>query len=80
MQAEFGFVLGRGNQAYQFDTLPVRLESVAQLTPGDLVFYAADICEGSGLKQQLHDMVHVEVFTAGSKTSSTEQTSETQNP
>jgi hypothetical protein len=26
LQEEFGFVLGRGNQAYQFDTLPTRLD------------------------------------------------------
>jgi hypothetical protein len=36
---------------------------VEQLTPGAWVFSASDIKEGSGLKQQLHDMVHVEVFT-----------------
>lgn len=65
LQEEFGFVLGRGNQAYQFDTLPIRVEGVEQLKPGDLVFYASDIKVGSGLKPQLHDMVHVEVFTGG---------------
>ena len=43
---EFGFVLGRGNQAYQFDTLPIRVASVEQLKPGDLVFYASDIKVG----------------------------------
>ena len=43
---EFGFVLGRGNQAYQFDTLPIRVAGVEQLKPGDLVFYASDIKVG----------------------------------
>lgn len=65
LQDDFGFVLGRGNQAYQFDTLPIRVDSADQLKPGDLVFYESDIKEGSGLKAQLHDMHHVEVFTGG---------------
>ena len=65
LQDDFGFVLGRGNQAYQFDTLPIRVHGVDQLKPGDLVFYESHIKEGSGLKSQPHDMVHVEVFTGG---------------
>jgi hypothetical protein len=57
--------LGRGNQAYQFDTLPIRVGGVEELRPGDLVFYQATFTQGSGSKAQLHDMVHVEVFVGG---------------
>ena len=41
LRIEFGFALDRGNQAYQFDTLPIALEQ-AELKPGDLIFYSAD--------------------------------------
>ena len=40
LRAEFGFCLGRGNQAYQFDTLPINLE-FHEMKPGDLIFYSA---------------------------------------
>lgn len=62
---DFGFVLGRGNQAYQFDTLPERKDSIEDLKPGDLVFYQSTFVEGAGMKPQKHDMVHVEVFVGG---------------
>ncbi|KAK3240353.1 hypothetical protein CYMTET_49802 [Cymbomonas tetramitiformis] len=64
LQEHFGFKLGRGNQAYQFDTLPVRVQSVAELEPGDLIFYEGKYYSTSA-KQQLHDIVHVEIFTGG---------------
>ncbi|KAL7978673.1 hypothetical protein Chor_010716 [Crotalus horridus] len=35
---DFGFYLGSGNQAYQYDTLPVTLPSEDHLKPGDLIF------------------------------------------
>lgn len=35
---DFGFYLGSGNQAYQYDTLPVTLPSEDDLKPGDLIF------------------------------------------
>jgi len=39
LQDEFGFRIGRWNQAYMFDTLPKKL-SFEDLKPGDLVFYS----------------------------------------
>ena len=59
LRIEFGFALGRGNQAYQFDTLPIVLEQ-SELRPGDLIFYSADYYKP--MHVQKHDMVHVEVF------------------
>lgn len=61
LKDEFGFVQGPWNQAYQFDTLPNRVDSVDQLEPGDLVFYEG-VYVKEGAKQQKHHMVHVEVF------------------
>lgn len=29
-------------QAYQFDTLPIRVESINSLVPGDLIFYSGE--------------------------------------
>lgn len=40
LKEDFGFMLGRWNQNYQFDTLPVKLE-FHQMKPGDLIFYEA---------------------------------------
>jgi len=68
---EFGFTLGGGNQAYQFDTLPRRFASVEELVPGDLVFYQATFKEqpdGKQQKPQKHDMVHVEVYLGNGET------------
>jgi cell wall-associated NlpC family hydrolase len=42
LQHEFGFVIGKWNQAYQFDTLPIRYAEVSQMKPGDLVFYSGE--------------------------------------
>ena len=36
---DFGFLIGRWNQAYQMDTLPIAKEGVHELKPGDLIFY-----------------------------------------
>jgi cell wall-associated NlpC family hydrolase len=64
LQVEFGFVVGRWNQCYQIDTLPIVVEDASELKPGDLIFY-----EGKyrlhRAKQQKHDMVHVEIFLGG---------------
>ena len=42
LREDFGFVLGPGNQAYQFDTLPIRVDSVDDLEEGDLIFFTGD--------------------------------------
>jgi cell wall-associated NlpC family hydrolase len=42
LQQDFGFVIGKWNQAYQYDTLPVRYSEVSQMKPGDLVFYSGE--------------------------------------
>eukprot|EP00598_Pedospumella_elongata_P000985 CAMPEP_0184975758 /NCGR_PEP_ID=MMETSP1098-20130426/6898_1 /TAXON_ID=89044 /ORGANISM="Spumella elongata, Strain CCAP 955/1" /LENGTH=912 /DNA_ID=CAMNT_0027498531 /DNA_START=40 /DNA_END=2778 /DNA_ORIENTATION=- len=63
LQEEFGFVIGKWNQAYQMDTLPIVL-SESELKPGDLIFY-----EGTYISQrsktQKHNNVHVEIFLGG---------------
>ena len=64
LREDFGFVLGAGNQAYQFDTLPIRVDSVDQLEPGDLIFFSGEYFSDK-CKQQKHDMVHVEIFVGG---------------
>ena len=38
LKEEFGFTIGPWNQAYMFDTLPIRLGGPADMKPGDLVF------------------------------------------
>ncbi len=40
LREEFGFMLGRWNQAYQFDLLPEAIE-FKNLKRGDLIFYTA---------------------------------------
>ena len=37
----FGFRIGPWNQAYMFDTLPIRIDNLADVKPGDLVFISA---------------------------------------
>lgn len=55
---DFGFKLGRWNQAYQFDTLPDRKEGVHELSPRDLIFYEATFKDPTANKPQKHNMVH----------------------
>ena len=63
LQDEFGFVIGKWNQAYQMDTLPIVLTE-EQLRPGDLIFYEGTyVSERS--KKQKHNNVHVEIFVGG---------------
>lgn len=38
LEEDFGFRIGNGNQAYQFDTLPGQIEDLKDVKPGDLVF------------------------------------------
>lgn len=63
LQDDFGFVIGKWNQAYQLDTLPGVL-SEEELRPGDLIFYEGKyVSERS--KKQKHNSVHVEIFLGG---------------
>jgi hypothetical protein len=64
LREEFCFVTGKWNQAYQFDTLPIRLNSIHDLKPGDLIFYQGPY-KSERSKKQKHDMVHVEIFYPG---------------
>lgn len=63
LKEEFGFVLGRWNQAYQYDVLPNEIK-FEQMQPGDLIFYSAKYYD-TKRKKQLHGMVHVEIFIGG---------------
>ena len=42
MSRELGFCIGRWNQGYQVDTLPIVLEQ-SELKPGDMIFYSGMI-------------------------------------
>lgn len=64
LREDFGFELGGGNQAYQFDTLPTRVASVDELEPGDLIFFSGEYFNPK-CKRQIHDMTHVEIFVGG---------------
>eukprot|EP00037_Helgoeca_nana_P019044 m.184312 g.184312 ORF g.184312 m.184312 type:complete len:284 (-) comp24693_c0_seq1:3958-4809(-) len=67
LQSEFGFEIGRYNQSYQFDTLPIRITK-EEMRPGDLVFLEAPYHDKSK-KPQTHDMQHVEIWMGdGDKT------------
>ncbi|PIK36407.1 hypothetical protein BSL78_26767, partial [Apostichopus japonicus] len=61
LREDFGFKVGRWNQAYQFDTLPDTIESEESMQPGDLVFISG-IYNDPKRKRQKHDMVHVEIW------------------
>ena len=39
MKEDLGFTLANWNQAYQFDTLPIKLTQ-EELKPGDIIFYS----------------------------------------
>ncbi|KAG2443593.1 hypothetical protein HXX76_001944 [Chlamydomonas incerta] len=64
LQRQLGFRLGPGNQAYQFDTLPVRMACVAELRPGDLIFYSGTPYSPDA-RRYAFDMTHVEIFVGG---------------
>ena len=64
LEEDFGFTVGPWNQAYQWDTLPLRKDSVQELVPGDLVFIAGTYFNEKS-KPQRHDIVHVEVYVGG---------------
>jgi hypothetical protein len=63
LKEDFGFDLGRYNQGYQFDTLPVILKE-EEMKPGDLIFYTGTYYDKK-YKKQPHDLVHVEIFIGG---------------
>ena len=58
LRQEFGFALGKWNQAYQFDTLPDEGLTEEMLKPGDLIFYSATYYNPK-IKPFPHNMVHV---------------------
>jgi hypothetical protein len=63
LQDDFGFIIGRWNQAYQMDTLPIVLTQ-EELKPGDLIFYEG-VFNSKRSKPQKHNNVHVEIFIGG---------------
>lgn len=63
LKDEFGFCIGRWNQAYQFDMLPAAIP-FEQMQPGDLIFYSATFYDNK-MKKQIHNMVHIEIFIGG---------------
>ena len=68
LKEEFGFALSRWNQAYQFDVLPDEIP-YEEMKPGDLVFYSGIYYPDLNLKEQPHNMTHVEIFLGeGEKT------------
>ncbi len=68
MKDDFGFTLGRWNQAYQYDILPDEI-SFDEMKPGDLIFYSGVFYPDRHQKEQLHNMTHVEIFLGdGEKT------------
>ena len=48
---DFGFLIGRWNQAYMFDTLPIDL-TLEEMKPGDLIFYEANFTNPNRCKAQ----------------------------
>ena len=63
LASSFGFVIGPGNQAYQFETLPVVLTE-EELKPGDIIF-TEGVFFDERKKPQKHNIVHVEIFLGG---------------
>jgi hypothetical protein len=67
LSTEFGFIIGKWNQAYQMDTLPIIVEDISELKPGDLIFYEG-IYSSKRSKPQKHNNVHVEIYLGGEST------------
>jgi len=61
---DFGFKIGRWNQAYQFDSLAKGEISFEEMQPGDLVFVEGTYFNPKS-KQQKYNIVHVEIFLGG---------------
>jgi len=69
LKKEFGFELGWPNQCYQFDILPDEKLKLKDLKKGDLIFYRARFYPDMQMKKQIHNMVHVEIYSGeGQKT------------
>lgn len=64
LKEDFGFKIGGGNQSYQYDVLPIDLK-FEEMKPGDLIFYSATYYPEKKMRDQKHDMVHVEIFHGG---------------
>ncbi|XP_041061666.1 uncharacterized protein LOC121287805 isoform X2 [Carcharodon carcharias] len=62
LKDDFGFVIGPGNQAYYYDTLPITTFQ-EKMEPGDLVFISGTYFNRKS-KCQPHDIVHVEIWIA----------------
>ena len=56
LQEDFGFRIGRWNQAYMLDLLPNEV-ALEDMKPGDLVFYTGTYYSPKAKKQK-HDCVH----------------------
>jgi hypothetical protein len=68
LKEDFGFSLGRWNQAYQYDILPDEI-SFEEMQPGDLIFYSGIFYPDKNMKSQIHNMTHVEIYLGeGEKT------------
>eukprot|EP00118_Oscarella_pearsei_P012767 m.96294 g.96294 ORF g.96294 m.96294 type:complete len:675 (+) comp36906_c0_seq2:68-2092(+) len=68
LKEDFGFTVGPWNQAYQFDSLPLKVETEADMKPGDLVFISGTYFNPKS-KKHPHDMVHIEIWLGdGEKT------------
>ena len=68
LKDDFGFSLGRWNQAYQYDILPDEI-SFDEMQPGDLIFYSGIFYPDKNMKPQIHNMTHVEIYLGeGEKT------------
>ncbi|XP_067826386.1 probable beta-tubulin polyglutamylase isoform X3 [Heptranchias perlo] len=60
LKDDFEFIIGPGNQAYHFDTLPITTTQ-EKMEPGDLVFISGTYFNPKA-KFQPHDIVHVEIW------------------
>jgi len=58
LKDDFGFSLGRWNQAYQYDILPDEI-SFDEMQPGDLIFYSGIFYPDKNMKPQIHNMTYV---------------------
>lgn len=64
MEKLIGFKVGKWNQAYQLDTLPIIIDNVKDMKPGDLIFYEG-IYKRPNARPQKHNIVHIEIFLGG---------------
>jgi len=68
LKDDFGFSLGRWNQAYQYDILPDEIP-FEQMQQGDLIFFSGKYYPDINSNQQRHYITHVEIYLGeGEKT------------